>query len=237
MGTELIKLTDYAVIQIDGEELRRLIADNLGGEEMRPLDWPRIRIPAAGGKQWLVPAADGEAEVARTIQGVILFARARRVYWSRSLEDGSGGAPPDCVSHDSLHGQGSPGGDCAACGNAEFGTSRGGEGRGKACKEFRELYLLRRESIIPEIVVLPPSSLKPWRSYLAALTRSAVALSACVTELGLVEASSKDGVKYSSVSCRLVARLEAGDSIRMREYAQEWARSAAVTSVRAEDVG
>jgi len=107
----------------------------------------------------------------KELSGIIIAWRDTRAYWSVPMEESDGNMPPDCYSLDARTGEGEPGGNCHKCPNAEFGS--GSKGEGQACKLVRQLFLVREDNLLPEIVHLPPSSLKPARSTSCAWRRKA----------------------------------------------------------------
>ena len=96
-STALTVLSDqgYTVVQYQPEDLREMIAENMGGE-LQPSDLQRIRVPSGGGKAWEVVDENGEAQAVKTISGVVLMARTQRAYWAEDF--GGGNEPPDCAS-------------------------------------------------------------------------------------------------------------------------------------------
>lgn len=209
----------YTVVQYQPEDLREMIAENMGGE-LKPSDLQRIRVPAGGGKAWEVVDDNGEVQSAKTISGVVLMARTQRAYWAEKF--GGGNEPPNCASLDGKIGQGTPGGDCSECPFNQFGSAVGNDGEpsaSKACKEMKLLFLLRPGLLLPEVVVLPPSSLGAYRKYATMLTSRGKAVSAVITEVGLKEASSKDGIKYAQATLRAVEALDSQSADWLRRYA------------------
>ena len=61
-----------------------------------------------------------------------------------------------------MTGVGIPGGDCENCPYNQYGS---GEGKSKACKNKRYLYVIREGEIFPIILSLPASSLANFIKY------------------------------------------------------------------------
>ena len=233
-STALTVLSDqgYTVVQYQPEDLREMIAENMGGE-LQPSDLQRIRVPSGGGKAWEVVDENGEAQAVKTIGGVVLMARTQRAYWAEDF--GGGNEPPDCASLNGKVGHGNPGGDCSECPFNQFGSS----GHAKACKEMKLLFLLRPGLLLPEVVVLPPSSLGAWRKYAMMLTSRGKAVSSVITEVGLYEAKSRDGIKYAQATLRASEALDAESADWVRKYAANMAEvltAAAQSTVDRSDV-
>lgn len=145
----------------EGEFTQEELAEDIDGLQM---SFPRIKIPAGGTLQFEIPSDDPEnPDYAKTLEGVILFNHPNNAYWPEGSEyDDS--ATPLCSSVDGKQGIGEPGGSCAACALNQFGSAA--EGKGKACKNMRVLYLLRSGEFMPLQVTLPPTSLKPFRDFM-----------------------------------------------------------------------
>jgi hypothetical protein len=62
---------------------------------------------------------------------------------------------------------GNPNGTCKGCPMAEFGSST--KGAGTACKEQRMIFFLMEGKILPMLLIVPPTSLKPHRTFGVAL--------------------------------------------------------------------
>lgn len=222
MSTEIATISStYAVLKSDPEELRSVLAANVGDGGLGAFELDRVRVPAGGGKAWEVPGLDG-SDTIKEIEGVIVAWRDARAYWQADLDASGGGTPPDCSSSDGVRGVGDPGGVCMACPMAQFGsaTKAGKQARGQACKQTRMLFMVRPGDSLPIVVVAPPSSLKAVKQYFLRLASQAIPFYGVVTALGLEPDKSKDGITYSKVAPKLVSRLEPAERERMNGYAQ-----------------
>ena len=81
-----------------------------------------------------------KADYERKLVGVILYHHFANAYWPEGSEYDDN-VPPFCQSIDGMQGYGEPGGVCAACAFNQFGSTANGSG--KACKNMRQIYLLR----------------------------------------------------------------------------------------------
>ena len=129
------------------------------------LTFPRAKIPGGGSTLFELPSEDAsKPEYVESLQGVILFHHLVNGYWvgEPSDEDKS----PLCTSMDGKMGHGDPGGLCAKCQLNTFGSAE--DGRGKACKNQRYLYLLRDGEFMPLELHLPPTSLQPFNRFMNA---------------------------------------------------------------------
>lgn len=231
MATDLVpvNLESYPIVSGNCAEV---IRENMGGEQVSPSDLSRIKVPSGGGLTWEVPSADG-VEPAKVIDGVIIHICRRRAYWSNPNPTGD---PPDCASDDCIEGKGDPGGPCEACPYNEFGSSRkgdGSEGRGKACKESKLLFTLRPGQSLPDVVVIPPGSLKAVKQYQLKLGKPYWSV---VTRLALKKATNKDGIAYAQVEPTKVGVLNDDAASGMRAFAQTLQSVFAATTIERSDV-
>ena len=128
------ELPEIGEAEFSNEEL----AEDMDGFTM---SFPRIKIPAGGVLQFELPTGDPQQpDYSPTLTGVILFNHAICAYWPEG-DEYSDDVPPLCSSVDGKQGYGEPGGVCEACALSQFGSAS--NGRGKACKNMRVLYLLR----------------------------------------------------------------------------------------------
>lgn len=208
---------DYAIAQMQAGEVAEIIRENVGAGGIGQFDLDRIKVPAGGSTIWSVPTLDGD-QPAKELEGVIVHYQDQRAYWAESFGKGGGGSPPDCSSTDMQVGVGNPGGDCARCPFAQFGSAvrdDGSEGRGQACRSIRALYLLLPNSVLPLVVPVPPSSLKPIRGYFLRLASQAVPYHAVTTKLKLTRTRSGDGIDYAQIQAELGQRLTKEDHARI----------------------
>lgn len=150
-------LPDMVESDFTAEEL----AADMDGLQM---SFQRVKIPSGGALQFEVPSDDPEnPDYAKYLVGVILHNHATCAYWPEGSEYDDNTAPL-CSSVDGKQGIGEPGGACAACALNRFGTDP--NGRGKACKNMRVLYLLQSGEYMPIQLTLPPTSISPFREFL-----------------------------------------------------------------------
>ncbi len=225
MARELVKkepvkketaMSPFIVFQTPITEIRDAVAANLGDSGMTASDLERIKIPAGGGTAWTIQGLDGE-EILKELSGIIVAWRDTRAYWSVPMEQSDGNMPPDCYSLDARTGVGKPGKNCFQCDFAKFGSDSRGEGQ--ACKLVRQLFLVREDNLLPEIVSLPPSSLKPARQYFMRLASKAVPCYSLITKIGLEKTKNAQGIVYSRATFTSGGRLTPEQAARVKEYA------------------
>jgi hypothetical protein len=191
-----VPISPFVIYEMPIVQIREAVMTNLG-ETMTVVDFERIKIPAGGGTAWTLQTLDGE-KFEKELTGILVGWRDTRAYWKVPMEQSDGNAPPNCSSIDARTGIGEPGGDCRRCQFAQFGT--GANGEGQACKQVRQLFLLRQENVLPEIVNLPPSSLTPVREYFRRLSARALPCYSVITRIGLEKAQNPRGITYSKAT-------------------------------------
>lgn len=206
----------------EAAEAREILAQNLGPRGMGPQQLDRIKVPSGGATAWLTQGLDGE-EHHKELSGIIIAWDEGRLYWKIAYDQrGKSKLPPDCHSNDGFWGVGDPGGECAHCVFNEFGSDPKG-GRGKACKEIRRLLVLRDNHLLPEILTVPPTSLKNCREYLQRLGNVSVPYWGLITTFRLEKTSNPDGVDYARVVFAAGVRLTKEERQVLKPFQQQMA--------------
>ena len=190
------------------------LADDMDGLQ---LTMQRVKIPGGGNLQFEIRSDDPDnPDYERKLVGVILYHHLANAYWPEGSEYDDN-VPPFCQSFDGKQGYGEPGGVCAACAFNQFGSTANGSG--KACKNMRQVYLLRSGEYLPLQLSLPPTSLRPFNDFmnLAFVARRRPSYSAIV-EIGLKRAES-GGYTYSVATFRKVRDLEGEGLAAVKSYA------------------
>jgi hypothetical protein len=216
-GTELVPFSEYSVAKINATDLMEILQENVGGQ-ITEFDLQRAKVPTGGMTAWVLPSLDGEDEIVNNIDGILVYHREPRAYWKQSIDEGGGNNPPDCSSTDGKVGVGDPGGDCATCPMAEWGSKDHGESRGQACKQMKLVFLLRPDSLLPMALFLPPTSIRPVRQYLLGLASEGQHYSSAVTRLSLEKERSGDGIEYAKVKLTRLSTLGDAETRAVREY-------------------
>jgi hypothetical protein len=203
----------FAIMSIDPQELREIVRENIG-ESLSRLDLPTVRVPTAGGLSWTVPDVEGEVSE-KTLRGIVIYQTVARGYWEETFDASGGGTPPTCYSHDGKRGVGTPGGDCARCPLNQWGSDRRG-GNGKACREMRLIFLLRENTVLPLVVVMPPTSVKAAHQFFLKLGARRLQSWGVITEITLAQAISRTGIKYSKAAFRAAGRLSPAQTARLK---------------------
>jgi hypothetical protein len=103
----------------------------------------------------------GPEEFAKSFVAHPLLIHRANQWWKTSFNDRKEGEStvPNCFSMDDYR---PCGGDmiqsdfCATCPQNEFGSGK--EGRGKSCRNTIRILLLRENSLLPELLICPPTS-------------------------------------------------------------------------------
>lgn len=198
-------------------EFPDLLREVLGpGAELDVFSLPRVRVPAGGGLTWELP----DGTTAQTLQGTIILVRRTRAFWREPFSSG-GGNPPDCWSEDAVTGRGDPGGECARCPFAQWGSATGPDGqrrRGQACRLITRVFLLPPGNLLPILIPAPPSSKKAVDSYVVSLLSRGLAYWRVTTAIGLERARSREGIGYSRLTLRMEGTLSPEQARWIEEY-------------------
>jgi hypothetical protein len=159
-----LAVSPFIIFEMPIVQIREAVSANLS-DTIGASDFERIKIPTGGGQVWTVQTPDGE-KPEKELSGVIVGWHDTRAYWAVPLDQSNGNAPPNCSSVDARTGVGEPGGTCLRCRLSQFGS---GQNEAQACKLVRQLFLVRKGNLLPEIVNLPASSVKPARQYFVRL--------------------------------------------------------------------
>jgi len=236
MTTALAKLStsQYLALNPSGSvvTLEKLMTANTDGS-FSVGDLAHVTVPAGGSMTWTVPHPDGEKDT-RELTGVILFAQPNKAYYKLKTNEADeysadASKAPDCKSSDGITGQASPVGvlrglpsgvvECVTCPLNQWGSANGGTGKGKACQDKRQLFMLLPDRLLPVVVTASPTSLKGLRSYMNSLLQIGQPIYTVETTLTLkrVEAGSN---KYSVIVPAKAADLSAEDAIQMEALAE-----------------
>jgi hypothetical protein len=199
---QLVKASEYAVTK-SAENVGEIIKANLGNSGLSPNDLDRIKMPTGGGLQWTVNTVSGEAHL-KELVGIVVHWSDEKAYWAKSLGDGAAPGNPDCFSRDGVTGKGLPGGNCKNCLFNKFESAKGGKAKGKACKDMRSLFMIRKDDMLPVCIVLPPTSITVVRKYFTRLVSAGLPVYAVETRLELDKAKNDAGIAYAVVRPSMV---------------------------------
>ena len=185
-----------------------VMRENIGPDGLDPNSLDKVKIPSGGGIAWEIPTLDGTGDIAKTLEVVIVAAQDVRAYYSTRYTGDKN--PPDCVSLDAKTGAGEPGGPCATCQHAQWGTAKNDEGEftdGQACSQKKMMLCLNQDSTLPFVIKIPSGSLGNLSKYFMRLAGANLFYYAVVTRLSLEKKASGSGVDYSTVVPEFVRAL------------------------------
>ena len=177
------------------------------------LELPQLKIPSAGSIFFEI-----DEEPVKELQGVIVLHGPRHVYFDKDFEGDA--TPPRCSSRDGVQGiwnidedlaDGETTGEvevrnCADCPFAEFGSDK--NGRGKACKEKHQIYILLNNRPLPFSLMLPVSSVGVLNAYATSLFNKGKFLNEVLTSFTLEKTTNKTGIVYSKIVMKKVRDLD-----------------------------
>lgn len=217
-----VEENQYAVV-VSGANCGELINENLGGQ-FSIFDLDIVKVPAAGGIAWEIPTMEG-TESSKDVTGVIIGKKRVRAYFDKPFDGSS--EPPACSSNDGEIGIGDPCNSgmagrhsCETCPMNQWGTDPNpqGSGKGKACSEKLMLFILRKDELLPTVLVVPPTSLKPLRKYMLRLSGKGKAFYTVETTFSLAKTKNATGIAYSEVVPTMSRELSPQEAEVMKTY-------------------
>ena len=191
------------------------------------LELPQLKIPSAGSTFFEI-----DEEPIKELQGVIVLHGPRHVYFDKEFEGDA--TPPRCSSRDGIQGiwnideqiEGDDGEltgevqvkNCAECPFSEFGSDK--NGRGKACKEKHQVYILLSDKPLPFSLMLPVSSVGVLNSYATSLFHKGKFLNEVLTSFTLEKTTNKTGIVYSKIVMKKVRDLTEDELVACAKVAE-----------------
>lgn len=190
-NTETKDLAVYGAADVD---LAAIFAEEMDG--LTP-SFDRIKIPAGGGIAYEIPGDDPESpDTVKEFKAVILYHHPINSYYAEKYTGGNN--PPDCASMDGHKGLDSETGEVKNCADCDFNKFGSGEdGKGKACKQKRRIYLLRENEVLPTLLSLPTGSLGEYGKFVFRLLTKGKKANSVVTKFSLKKAQNSGGINYS----------------------------------------
>lgn len=198
-------------------DLGAIFADEMDG--LTP-SFERIKIPAGGGVAFEVPGdALDSPDTVKEFEAVILYHQPINTYYKNKY-DGSNN-PPDCGSMDGKLGLSSDGElvECASCPFSKFESAE--DGKGKACKQKRRLFLLREGEFLPIILTLPTGSLGEYSKYIMRIMGKGKKSNAIVTKFSLKKAQNSGGITYSQAVFSIVRELSTEECLSIEKMSEQ----------------
>lgn len=229
---ELMVVEDFD-LALDNDILEAM-TEELGEDAVIPYD--RVKIPSGGSTAFEIPGDDPDnPDIAKEIEGIIVFAQSVNGFWEEAY-DGSAN-PPSCSSADGKTGLDAKSGEvhnCKFCPYNEFGSGK--NGKGKACKNMKRLYILRTGSPLPIILTLPPTSIKAYTDYVGRqIVTKGLRTHHVITKITLKKATSGDGIQYSQAQFTKVGKVPENMKANLTAYYKELKKETATYGVDTED--
>lgn len=216
MSQELVKSMGAPLALTMSEEERKetmaAFAANCADGNISEFTLPRIKV-ASGMAQWHVEdVLEGEKPIP-SIEGVIVHLHDSRTYYPTK---NAGNVPPDCSSRDGKTGVGKPGGECKKCPLAAW-ESADGDSNAQACKQSKQLFMLRGDSVLPDVVSIPPTSIKAVNKFLLQLVTKRLQYHHCIVRIGLEKAQNKQGQVYGKAVFEVIRKLSPDECAHANE--------------------
>lgn len=187
------------------------------------VEYPQLKIPSGGAQFFEV-----DDEAVKELKTIIVYKRPMRVYYATSLDDaGDSNNPPDCFSNDFETGfERIPDADpddkqyeartCSDCPYSKWGSA----GRGQACKEKVELYVLLEGNFLPMRFNLPVTSKVVFDQYVTRLMNKGQRYCNVITNISLSKQTTSGGkkIEYSRAEFKAVRNLTEGEIAQVAEF-------------------
>lgn len=210
--------------------------------DMDRLPYGTVKIAAGGANVYQVfEPGEEEPDTQKDFEGVIIMSHKSNGYWPNAFSGEN--SAPDCYSNDGVTGTIAATGECRNCEDCplnQYGSAvgqNGNAGRGKACKNMRRLYIMRRGDILPMVMTLPPTALGAYDKYRTKIMMSRKKMMAVMTKFTLKTEKNGDGIKYSVPVFDAVGSLNPSEAAAVAAYAASFQASAVRVAVSAEDAG
>lgn len=196
-----------------------VLRENMGNQKLALTDLSVVKMPSGGLTIFEVPdiSAEGGARAERSIEGIIVHHQDVNAYWPKRKEEG-GDKIPSCVSldgitgHGDINAQGIPGEErgkfeynCEDCPRNAWDS--GPKGKGKACKNKKRIFLATKNGLLPLMMSLPATSLKPYRKFCADLSSMAVPYYGAVVRIACTKVQGDDS-DYAVASFQLIRQID-----------------------------
>jgi hypothetical protein len=203
------------------EEIMRYQAnakDDVKG--MQP-ELPRIELIHQGA---CVIKIGADGPIVKEFEGIVVHNYAQNAWWERSIEDrdpASNGFP-ECYSMDGEHPVSNcekpQAKACEGCPRNQYGTDR--NGRGKACKNMRRLFIFIPGQEFPHVMNIPPTSLKLWGRYITGVfNEHHIRPRFVLTKFTATPAQTSDGTDFTKLSLSMIRKVSAEELVKVMKIA------------------
>lgn len=221
-----IDKNQYAISKVSKEQIREAIQTNLGNESISGFDFERIKVPTGGSISWEMMDDDNEISYFHEVEGIIILIKPGRKFWEKGFDESEENSAPDCTSDNLINGiptnpdsDGEYGGECNLCVMNTWGSGK--NGKGKACKEVRIIFFLQKDNILPTVLIVPVTSLKPLKKYLTRLTQKMKPYNSVITRFTLSKVKNDSGISYSEISFSKIEDIDIETKENVKEYGED----------------
>lgn len=217
--TEIATTTSsYEIVPVSGPNSPLEIIDaNLNGKPLQVRHLTRVVMPGMGSTEWKVRTIEGTRSE-ESLTGVIIHQQTTRAYYRGAYSGGND--QPDCSSSDGITGSPGPNGEgptrCEHCPMNQWESAA--RGKGKACAEYVNLYLLPSGKALPLVVRISPGSLRRWDEFVQMLTGDLTRLDRVVVSLSIDDVSG-----YPEAMFEVVDYLDDAQHAKVMDYRQQFA--------------
>lgn len=210
------------VFNADFKEFAELMKANVGTGGLSRRDLAVMKVPAgsSGLAFWPVVDDTGRTMPTEFLDVIVLHHQNVRRRYTTPYGEGESG-PPACSSEDCRTGIGDPGGDCASCAFSKFGSSDKEGSNAQGCTEYKLLFVLRGENMVPEVIQVPPTSLVDSKKFFLGMTSKGIHFSSALIRLGLVP-DKANGTPFFRVSFTRVEKLSPDQTAFVKQVAALW---------------
>jgi len=137
-----------------------------------------------------------------SFEGVILDISRYNIYWKTAFSSGAG-VPPTCFSKDGIRpdplSEEIQAPKCAKCPQNVYGSDING-GRGKACQNRKNLYILLKNELLPHKLAISPANIKDIDMFISSnILSKGISRLQVVVGFSLEATKNKDGIGYSKI--------------------------------------
>lgn len=221
----VVPKSDFLILQ--NPDMADTLAEALQSSGVSEFDLPRLKVPSGGGLAWEVETLEG-VDVKKSVDVVLGVVRSgQRAWWKVPVGQGES-APPSCRSSDGRTGFGvnsleegaeDATHDCATCPWSQWGSSRSrADSRAKDCTEKAFVLCFSKESALPMLLSVPPTSLKALKAYQLKLIGACAPMTSVVTQLSLRRESGAND--YSVIEFGFSGKLDDDAAAEMKRLGE-----------------
>ncbi len=212
-ATETIETTYSALSEQSKKALE--ILDKISGSNFSISELARIKMPSNGDTSFTVQTS-GIRKKVQCIDGIVIAQNDVRTLWKKDKNYPF----PICFSNDCISGIGNPGGDCSSCSLGQFSSNN----HSSNCQQRKTVLILRREDILPVVLVAPPKSAKALSEYFLNLAANRIRPCFAETSFSLKQEKNIRGIQFSKINAQIKRLLIEEEKQIVAVYANKFSR-------------